>query len=113
MKIIYLSPLIFMAASCSTMNESLQLGSGVGALTGATAVYSAGLSTASKPSTSSIATSAAIGAGLGLIASYFVHRSVENERKLQHADQTEMYFGDLPPSPFIVPKMKIKKGGHR
>ncbi len=94
---------------CSTMNESLQFGAGIGALVGASATYTAE-SIIGKSSTDNVLKGAAIGVGLGLITSYFVHRSVEDERK-SLPDQTEMYFGDLPPSPFIVPKIKSKKGG--
>lgn len=110
MRYIYLLPTIALTLNaCSTMNESLQLGAGMGALSGAAATYAAESSTGNRPSTDNIATGAAIGIGLGLITSYFAHRSVEDQRKSQLSDQTEMYFGDLPPSPFIVPKMK--KGG--
>ena len=46
----------------------------------------------------------------GLIAAYFTHKAVEEDREQFHSDETEMHFGDLPPSPFVVPKMNRKKG---
>ena len=103
----FLPVFLLLLNACSTMNESLELGASMGALAGAGAIY--GAQSMESRATSNILTITAIGAGLGLITSYFVHRSVEDQRKAQLSEQTEMYFGDLPPSPFIVPKMK--KGG--
>jgi hypothetical protein len=50
------------------------------------------------------------GLGLGLITSYFVHKEVATDRETS-TRQTEIYFGDLPPSPFIIPSLNQKKGG--
>ena len=104
-----LSTLLLFTSACSTMNKSLQLGAGMGAATGAAATY-AGLHSAGKSSSQDVALGAAIGMGVGLITSYFTHKEVEKDRELYRSNQTEMYFGDLPPSPFVIPKYK-KKGG--
>ncbi len=96
-------------AACSTLNDSLKLGAGVGAASGAAATYSAYSSNGSSPSFENVAIGAGIGMGLGLLTSYIVHKQVEEDRQSNQFQQTEMHFGDLPPSPFIMPKPK--KGG--
>lgn len=111
MKYRYLfSTIALVTTSCATMNESLQLGAGLGAMSGAAATYAAERSTGHEPPFENVALGAGIGLAVGLITSHIVHRSVEERRQSFQADQTEMHFGDLPPSPFIVPKMTPKKG---
>ena len=96
--------------SCATMNDSLQLGAGMGAVAGGAATY-AGYSAGGKsPELGTVALGAGIGAALGMITSYFTHKKVEEQRQSYLSDQTEMHFGDLPPSPFIVPRTNPKKG---
>jgi hypothetical protein len=95
---------------CASMDQSLELGSGLGFAVGTAATlggYSAG---GHSPSIETVAVGAGIGAAIGLITSYFTHQSVAEDRKSCEADQIEMHFGDLPPSPFIVPKPQTKKG---
>ncbi len=100
-----------LGTSCATMNESLELGGGMGALAGATSTFVAYKSTSGEsPAFGSVALGAGIGAVAGLATSYFVHKNVEEKREAMKAEMTEMYFGDLPPSPFIVPKTLPKKG---
>jgi hypothetical protein len=53
---------------------------------------------------------AGIGFVLGLITSYFVYKEVAADRETS-TRQTEIYFGDLPPSPFIIRSLNQKKGG--
>ncbi len=76
----------------------------MGAATGAAAVYSGNR----KASFEEVATGAGIGLGIGLITSYFTHKQVEQKRE-QNPPETNMYFGDLPPSPFVTPNLK-KRG---
>lgn len=104
-------PILFLT-SCSTMNESLQLGGVLGAVSGVAATYAGFSAAESKVPGATISLSAGIGLGVGLLTSYLVHRRVEADRADYDTDQTEMHFGDLPPSPFIVPKM-LRKGGKR
>lgn len=95
---------------CASMNDSLILGAGMGAAAGGAATaagYSAGGKSASFEN---VAVGAAIGTAVGLITSYFTHKRVEDSRKYLDNKDFEMHFGDLPPSPFVVPKTPLKKG---
>ena len=107
-KQIFLMVVAATLASCATMNESLQLGAGMGAATGAAATYSAHASTGASPAAKDVALGAGIGLGIGILTSYITHKQVEKGREDFLSGQTEMHFGDLPPSPFVMPK--IKKG---
>lgn len=102
--------LILINTSCATMDGSLKLGSGIGAATGAAATYSAHRSTGQTPSFEDIALGAGVGFGVGLLASYFTHKEVEKEQDSLQSNQIEMHFGDLPPSPFVIPKNRGKRG---
>lgn len=100
-----------LSSSCATMNESLELGGGMGAAVGATSTFVAHKATnGESPSFGSVALGAGVGALAGLATAYFTHKNVEEKREALKAEQTEMFFGDLPPSPFVVPKMSLKKG---
>ena len=107
----YLCPILALALlvqSCSTMNESLELGGAMGGVTGAGATF-AGYSAGGKStSIGAVAIGSGIGMAIGLITSYLVHKNVEADRSSCDAQQMEVRYGDLPPSPFIVP---TKKGG--
>ncbi len=113
MKIFILMSLVAGLSGCATMHDSLQLGAGMGALTGGTATYAAYSSTGKSPSLGSLAIGAGIGLGVGILTSYITHQQVEERRGSLYSDQTEMHFGDLPPSPFIVPKSAPKKGARQ
>lgn len=88
--------------SCSTLNESLLLGAGIGSVTVGVATTSAydksGKSLSQKEKLSNIG----LGMIAGLITSYFVHDSVQEFRKDYYYQSPEIHFGDLPPSPFIM-----------
>lgn len=99
-----------LTASCTTLDQSFRLGAATGALTGAAATYAAHSSNGRNPSLEEVGLGATIGLGLGLITSYFVHQQVVEDRE-EMTKQTEIYFGDLPPSPFMIPQPKLKKGG--
>lgn len=111
MKVVSLALLPAFACSCATLNESMTLGGGLGAAAGGLSTYVAH-STAPGASASfgSVAMGAGIGAVVGLATSYFTHKHVEEKRQACLAEQTEMHFGDLPPSPFVFPKAAPKKG---
>ena len=96
--------------SCATLDDSLQLGAGLGAASGVAATYAGHSATGKSPSFETVAAGAGIGLGLGLITSYFTHKKIAEDRLASQSDQVEMHFGDLPPSPFIFPKINSKKG---
>lgn len=96
-------------SACSTLGESMQLGASMGAVGGAAALYSSQRSVGQEPTLESVGSGALIGLGVGLITSYITHKSTEENRQYT-SNQPEMYFGDIPPSPFVLPKTP-KKGG--
>ena len=99
-----------LGSSCATMNDSLTLGASLGAATGAAATYIGYSAGGQSPALETVVVGAGIGTALGLITSYFTHKKVEEDRASYKSDQFEMYFGDLPPSPFIIPQSVTKKG---
>lgn len=103
------SALLLCTTACSTMSESLQFGSGVGAMTGGIATYAGHKRAGHLASAEELALGASIGLGVGLLASYLTHKNTVEDRSSYQSDQTVMHFGDLPPSPFILPSTK-KKG---
>lgn len=108
-KLILLAALVSQTA-CSTLGESYQLGATMGGVAGAAAAYAAHSRDGEKPELENLAAGAAIGVALGLITSHFTHKKVEEDRQTYKMDQMEVHFGDLPPSPFIMPKFKPTKG---
>jgi hypothetical protein len=82
----------------------------MGAATGAAATFAGSAAGGKSPSLETVAIGAGIGSAVGLLTSYLIHRSVEDTRSSSDSNQTEMRFGDLPPSPFVVPKT-LPKGG--
>ncbi len=113
MKHICLLPAMALISSCATMDDSLKLGAAMGAVTGGTATYVGYEAGGTKANLGNIAVGAGIGIGLGLITSYFTHKEVEDHRQSFQAEQIEMHFGDLPPSPFVIPKKQEKKASKR
>jgi hypothetical protein len=111
MKKQYLLPMALTLTSCASMNQSLQMGMGLGTVAGGAATYVGLSSNGSQPKFEDVALGAGIGMSIGLITSYFTHKSVEESRRDSKSAETEMFFGDLPPSPFIFPKTNSKKGG--
>ena len=104
-----LSALLLSTTACSTLNESMQLGATLGAVSGAAATYSANRSVDKTPSFEEVGNGALIGLGVGLLTSYLVHGKVEEDR-LGGDGKAEMYFGDLPPSPFVFQNSRNKGG---
>lgn len=112
MKIVTLALLPAFACSCATLDDSMMLGAGMGAVAGGASTYVAqSTASGSSPSFGSIALGAGIGTVVGLATSYLTHKQVEEKRQSCLAEQTELHFGDLPPSPFVFPKAAPKKGG--
>lgn len=97
-------------AGCSTMNQSFELGASLGGAGGALATYVGHTSAGGKVSLENVAMGAGIGIGVGLIAAYLTHKTVEADRADLKDSETELHFGDLPPSPFMVPGKNRKRG---
>lgn len=108
-RVLLLSPIVALSVSCTTLDQSFRLGAVTGALTGAAATYAGHGASGRSPTAEEVGIGASIGLGIGLLTSYFVHQQVAEDRE-EMAKQTEIYFGDLPPSPFIIPQQKYKKG---
>lgn len=107
-----LTAICALATGCSTLDQSFRLGAATGALAGAAATFGAESAAGHKPSFEDVGIGASVGLGIGLITSYFVHQAVVEDREAA-VRQTEIYFGDLPPSPFVVPGTNTKKGDRR
>jgi len=107
--VLFLSLMAMLTSGCSTLDQSFRLGAATGALAGAAATYAAGRVSGGQPTFEDVGVGASIGLGIGLVTSYFVHQSVVEDRE-SASRQTEIYFGDLPPSPFIIPGSS-KRGG--
>lgn len=100
---------LLILCSCSTLNDSLRLGGSLGAMGGAAATYAGYRAGGVSPSLNEVALGSSVGAVVGLLTSYFIH-SKNEELSIAKEAQTEMQFGDLPPSPFVFPQPNRKKG---
>lgn len=98
--------LAVLTPACSTMNDSLQLGASLGGAAGAAATFGGYSAGGKSPSFSTVAIGAGIGTAIGLLTSYLVHKQVAADRTACDSQQIEIRYGDLPPSPFIVPTKK-------
>jgi hypothetical protein len=105
-----LSTFALLITGCSTLNESIQLGGTIGSFAGAGATYLGHRGAGHSPSFGDVALGAGIGMAVGTLASYFIHGKVAENRETCEIDRIELHFGDLPPSPFVVP---ARKGGKR
>lgn len=96
---------LFFAATicsgCATLDDSLKMGAATGALAGAAALYSTHSSTGRYATSQELNDAAIVGVGVGLISAYFIHKNIDETRSKPGPD---LYFGDLPPSPFIFQK---------
>lgn len=109
-RIILMSSMMALSVSCSTLDQSFKLGAATGAIAGTAATYAGHGASGKPPTLEEVGIGASIGLGIGLIASYFIHQEVAKDRE-ELTKQTEIYFGDLPPSPFVIPQTPFKKGG--
>ena len=107
--VLFLTTVAMLTSGCSTLDQSFRLGAATGAMAGAAATYAAGRAAGGEPKLEDVGVGASIGLGIGLLTSYFVHQSVAEDREAAMR-QTEIYFGDLPPSPFVIPNSN-KRGG--
>ncbi len=108
-RIFFMSIAVAHLVSCTTLDQSFRLGAITGALTGASATHAGHSAANTTPASQDVVMGAGIGLALGLFTSYFIHQQVLEDRD-EMSRQTEIYFGDLPPSPFLIPQPKTKKG---
>lgn len=111
MKFKIIFPTFLLLSSCATMNDSMMLGATLGGIAAVAATSSAYNKVDHTASNDDLAASAGIGIALGLITSYFVHKDVAEKRGDIYSNNPQIYFGDLPPSPFIMTPATKKKGG--
>jgi len=104
---VFLSTLLLLT-SCTTLDQSFRLGAATGALAGAGAAFASESASGRSPTLENVGVGASIGLGLGLITAYFVHKQVAEDRE-DYSRQTDVYFGDLPPSPFVIPNQNSRK----
>lgn len=100
-----------LVSSCSTLNDSILLGGTIGGITGAAATSAAYERTGKNLSNDELLTNASLGLALGVFTAYFIHKDIEEKRGELYKSAPEIYFGDLPPSPFIMTPPLKKKGG--
>lgn len=112
MKLKIILPTLLLLNSCASLNDSMLLGAGLGAGAGVLSQTTAYQKTGTAYSSEEVTNSAVVGLAIGLIGSFLIHKSVEEKRGSLYSSDPEIYFGDLPPSPFIMtPKLKTQKGG--
>lgn len=104
---IFLFSTFLLLTSCTTLNDSIKLGSFLGASIGATTT-SIAYQQAQIPSEKSTLTGATLGLATGTLLAYIIHKESKKERVSIH-NEPELHFGDLPPNPFIFDKIR-KKG---
>ena len=96
------SAILLFTTACSTMNKSIELGGVLGATAGAAATAAGEHSAGINPKSNDVNSGALVGLGLGLLTSYIIYTNREQNEQNGNS-KTQMYFGDLPPSPFIFP----------
>ena len=109
MKLKIILTAFLLLSSCSTLNDSMILGATIGLVTSIGATSAANNKTGHNVSDKELSSAAGIGVALGLITSYLIHKDVAEKRNDSYL-LPEIYFGDLPPSPFIMTPSRNKKG---
>ena len=102
--------LFLSSASCTSLDKSIRLGATMGSIGGAAATHAAHSASGENPKSQDVILGATIGLGVGLLTSYLTHKEVEKDREALRHKNIEIHFGDLPPSPFMVPFNKTKGG---
>lgn len=107
-KLIILSTFPLLTA-CATLNDSMLLGASVGAITAGFATSTASQSIGKTATIDEMTTNASVGIVVGLISAFLIHENTRELRLDSYYQTPEIYFGDLPPSPFIMTPSE-KKG---
>lgn len=99
---IALLAILLSITACSTLNQSVLLGGTLGAIAGAAGISTGEHSAGITPRSSDVTNGALIGLGLGVITASII-QNVNSQEKQNSESGPQMYFGDLPPSPFVFP----------
>lgn len=89
----------FLLTSCSTLDQSVRLGSSLGSVTGASTVLVGASVSHTNAKAEDVLVAAGIGAIVGTAISYLIHKQIDKERT-DYVHKTEVQFGDLPQNPF-------------
>ncbi len=89
--------------ACSTFNRSVLLGGALGATAVASAVSAGEHSAGITPKSNDITSAALVGLGLGVITASIIQNANSQDDESKQSGP-KMYFGDLPPSPFVFPR---------
>lgn len=109
-KIILISTVLLLN-SCATLNDSILLGAGIGGGAAAFVTSSTNDSRGQSFTKEEQLSNVGLGLAIGAIAAYFIHDNTTEYRKDYYNNNPEIYFGDLPPSPFIM--TPSEKKGHK
>lgn len=108
-KVLLLIPIIILN-SCATLNESLVLGAGIGAASGSIVSSETQNKNGNQYTGQENLSNIGIGLVIGAITAYLIHENTAQYRKDFYSNSPEIYFGDLPPSPFIMSPNEKKRG---
>lgn len=109
MKKILLLITLLLFTSCATLNDSIILGGSLGAVTTGTATAGAFDRSGKHLSNDELMGNVGLGLAIGAFTAYLIHENTVQFRKDSYYNSPEIYFGDLPPSPFIMSPNEKKK----
>ncbi len=95
--------------ACATLNESVLLGVGMGSVTAVVATTSAYDRSGKSLQNEELISQLGLGLVIGALAAYLIHDNTVQYKKDSYYNTPEIYFGDLPPSPFIMTPSEKKK----
>lgn len=85
--------------SCSTLDQTVRLGSSLGSITGASTVLVGASVSHTNAKVEDVLVATGIGAIVGTALSFLIYKQLDKER-IDYVHQTEVQFGDLPQNPF-------------
>lgn len=95
--------------ACATLNDSIVFGAGIGTITAGVATSSAFDRSGKSLQNEEFMGNLGLGLVIGAMAAYLIHDNTVQYRKDSYYNTPEIYFGDLPPSPFIMTPSEKKK----
>lgn len=107
---VFLLSTFLLLNSCATLNDSLILGASIGAVSGSAISSSTYDKNGNSFTKEEHLSNVGLGLVVGAIAAYFIHDNTTEYRKDYYYNNPEIYFGDLPPSPFIMTPNEKRRG---